>query len=126
MIIVAITGLALAGLGLTVVRQQWLYSRELTTEVWLVQVPFERRYDICTPNGLAVEDVFGWVIRRRYLYGSCGRISYFMIDLGDFTVTRFCSTWELSVALEEKGLPRYHMNDEENTSHLIYGPRKYH
>jgi hypothetical protein len=98
----------------------------LTQGVWVVQTPFERTYSLYTPKGRAVENVFGWVIRRRYLYGSCGQISYFMIDLEDFTVTRFGGMWELSEALEAKGLPRYHMNDEENISHLKYVGRKYH
>lgn len=119
-IAVAVIGLMLGGLGLAIIHHQYFYSFELADGVRVVQAPARHTYDIHTSKGVVIENVFGWIIRPGHLYGACAREAYFLINLENLAVMHFNNLRELNMALKVNNHPRYHMNDEENISHLKY------
>jgi hypothetical protein len=119
-IAVAVVGLMFVGLGLAIIRHQYFYSFELADGVRVVQAPAKHTYDIHTSKGVVIENVFGWIIRPEHLYGAYAEEAYFLINLENLAVTRFNNLRELNMTLKVNNYPRYHMNDEENISHLKY------
>lgn len=119
-ITVAVVGLTVVGLGLAIIRYQYFYSFKLAAGVRVVQAPARHTFAIHTSKGVVIENVFGWIIRPGHLYGAYAREAYFLINLENLAVTHFNNLRELNMALKVNNYPRYHMNDEENISHLKY------
>lgn len=103
-----------------VAQHHWFLSVELADGVTIKQRPFEDFYDIHTDKGGVIENVDAWIIRSRYVYGSCRDSQYFMIDLEDLYISRFRDLNQIDEVLIANRLPIYRMSDEESTADLKY------
>lgn len=103
------------------------YEEVISNGFCIKQASFKEKYNIidCSTNLVIVEDVAGWIVAEKYLYGALRDGGFFSISVGDLKLNKFSSMKSIDVFLKENGMDNYDMNDEENISHMKDYNRKY-